>query len=306
MADRTLLQCCCGNVAAVYTKLFTTEHATMEAFLKAALSSGDEPTKCHICQAESVEDCMLLQRRKQREEEAKEAFIKASAAAAAAGDADESKTSSAAVSVPGKWDMLWDESAHAIFAKHRRLADLPFPDTLITVLDTDTVEAGLETLVEHHLSSVPVINSAGAAVGFLDVADLCTVVLRAYENAGAATGDVFANLRTLLMHAKLISTPIHEVMGISGNDPFLALEDRSPLLQVRFRGAMWDGQHTHTRACTLTHGMWMACRRLCAFLATRLRPRSATLPSTSTDSPLWMRRLVHLPKLCHSQPSCDT
>ena len=263
MADRTLLQCCyCGNVAAVYTKLFTTEHATMEAFLKAALSSGDEPTKCHICQAESVEDCMLLQRRKQREEEAKEAFIKASAAAAAAGDADESKTSSAAVSVPGKWGMLWDESAHAIFAKHRRLADLPFPDTLITVLDTNTVEAGLETLVEHHLSSVPVINSAGAAVGFLDVADLCTVVLRAYENAGAATGDVFANLRTLLMHAKLISTPIHEVMGISGNDPFLALEDRSPLLQVRFRRAMWDSQHTHMHARSHTAYGWLAAGRV--------------------------------------------
>lgn len=167
---------------------------------------------CEVCGAR--EACMLLQRREEREA------------------ADEAKHEPSLKSLK----RLWDDSAHAMFAAKRTVADLDFTHDVITVKDTDTVEKGMAALINHHVSSVPVVPVAGGApLGFLDTADVCAIIVHGHAIDGDVDTDAFSSFRSLLMRAEMHANKVRDVIGVSHIDPFLPLDEGSPLLQVRGR-----------------------------------------------------------------------
>jgi len=190
---------------------------------------------------------MLHERQAVREEEAK-------------GDADEAKSSAvdeataAAAATLRKPSMrelnrLWDSSVHDFLAS-LTVADLPFKGPVVTVNASATVEKGMRLLIDNHLSSVPVIpDEGGEPIGFLDAEDLCAIIVHAHDIEESVASDAFSSFRSLLLRADLHSKTVSDVFEASHLDPFVPLEERSPLLQV----------------CTRTCGImvWCTCLLHC-------------------------------------------
>jgi len=101
---------------------------------------------------------------------------------------------------------------------------------IVVVPESKTIEETVNLLAANHITSAPVVTKSGAVLGYVDMLDIVSFIVKVSPDEWCITHDC---LRSLDIAGRAIALEsISEIINASGRDPYVPVYENDPVTQA--------------------------------------------------------------------------